>query len=801
MLDLLLPDFTVDGPRRVKMTVRPERVAFLVDPTCPDHALAAIESACLTWGGIHQFLIPCLPGERPDALWTAVLEKHDPDVIVDLVGVEEGFRGEEQALRTRLVDRWERPTETMDITGAVVYAALRRWKRTRRSGPAQVVINLHPLTEQPLALPLAFRLGHLDPRPMDRDMVIERSYRSGRIQDFVDLREIDPRRLGDDELRQLAMEVPLNVLPLVAPGHRPGQTDYFGLPHLTKIGLPSSEPAYYHGSPSNPEHEQHSEEFIRRIVVVGSPGSVEDLCLAWNLRAQQRNSQLFPQWISPDWMSEPDALQSIRWGLRWEPLGLAEEHRLIPLHLLSATLSRKELLAVSPEVGVPIEVHDRANLDYFFTTGFRVGHVQVSTAGFIDGTADITVPDYALLGDWEHWERIGWTGEIIGYHPPRLARRHLPQIGPLPIRAANDGLAGFIKVPHAAPGDLWSFPTISGWTMVAAVAEEAGYSARIWDKGQRAIALMQLFDGEVGLRLLASSRVYGLIERMAESIERRQAVQQAVRRAFERLDVDTLPQQHEDAITAVVLSDVTEGAQFDRQHYTWNDVKNALGEGARRDQCDRLIEWLVERRILFQGYKFTCLNCGLGRWYSINSLSDTQTCEGCGHLSRKPVSPNVLQWRYRLNETVAQAVDQGVLPHLLAVNQMIGWRHDERAPLYGYLPGVQLSPRVTGGPAEIEIDLLAIKGGRIIIGECKRGGDRITDVTVERFAQLGHLLKASRIIYATASTFDDDIVALDGAIEKSKPAVVERWDRTMLFDRFSHGGVFDPVDYLDRALR
>jgi hypothetical protein len=120
------------------MSVRPQRVAFLVDPSSPSHALSAIESASLTWGGIHQFLIPCLPGQRPDHLWSTVLEKHDPDVIVDLVGVEPSFRAEQHEDRSRQVDSWERPTETMDITGAMVFAALRRWKRTRSSSPAQI---------------------------------------------------------------------------------------------------------------------------------------------------------------------------------------------------------------------------------------------------------------------------------------------------------------------------------------------------------------------------------------------------------------------------------------------------------------------------------------------------------------------------------------------------------------------------------------------------------------------------------------------------------------------------------------
>ena len=129
-----------------------------------------------------------------------------------------------------------------------------------------------------------------------------------------------------------------------------------------------------------------------------------------------------------------------------------------------------------------------------------------------------------------------------------------------------------------------------------------------------------------------------------------------------------------------VWSDVTVGAQFDRQHYSWDQVHRTLGLGISRDLCNKLLDWLIERRIVFQGYKFSCANCGMGRWYSINRLADTQSCDGCGITTAKPIKVDQLPWRYRLNEAIAQAVDQGVLPHLLAVNRMVAWLHDGRAP-------------------------------------------------------------------------------------------------------------------------
>src|SRR4051812_47537454 len=89
---LLRPHAVFEGPRRVTIALRPRRLAYLIDPTDSNLALAAIESASLTWGGQFQFLIPCPPTGQPENPWLTALERHDPDVLIDLVGASEEFR-------------------------------------------------------------------------------------------------------------------------------------------------------------------------------------------------------------------------------------------------------------------------------------------------------------------------------------------------------------------------------------------------------------------------------------------------------------------------------------------------------------------------------------------------------------------------------------------------------------------------------------------------------------------------------------------------------------------------------------
>jgi hypothetical protein len=745
-------------------------------------------------------LIPCQPGGRPTQLWETILDKHDPDVLVDLVGSSDDYVKEQQELWSRSVVHWERPTDTMYVAGAVVYAALRRWKRTRQPGTQHVLVNLSPILGKPLALPLAYRFGHLDPRPMNANWVVNASYRSDRHRNFLTVRNIDPSAFAEPDLVRLATQVPLDLSTIARPLDS-GLIDYHVLPNLTKIGLPIREPAYWDPRRPHPEHEQFDEAYLRRLVIVAAPDSIEDLCLVWNLRAQRRESRFFPFWVGPEWFGDPGVIKSLHWALSRGAPGLLEEKAPPSLHLLSASMTRSELDDVAATLDISCSTYDRGTLERFFTKEFRVGLDRTSIANFRKGSADVAIPEYDQLGDWELSERIGSTLQIQDYALPRSAKKALRHSSSIAWRLAQDGITGFIDVSYVRPNELRSIYTLDAWSIVSTVASEAGYDAKISDKGRRAIAVLQVLGDDSGLQILCSSRVNYLLRQMSETVKR-QAVQNAVQRGLQRLRIDPpVSSEQEHGVVEDVLRDVTWGSQFDRQHYTFDDVKRALGFGVTQEQCHQLLGWLVARRILFQGYKFTCPSCSIERWQSIDRLASVQVCEGCQTSIANPISTGNLQWRYRLNETIGQAIDQGAIPHLLAANRMREWLGDERAPLFGLLPGVLLRPLERGGPPEIEVDLFAIKGQRIIVGECKRGGDRITDATVARFAELGRRLNCSRILYATAADFRDDASALDGAEKLSKPLLVERWEGADLFDQRSGEKTNDPVSFLSHRLK
>jgi hypothetical protein len=174
-------------------------------------------------------------------------------------------------------------------------------------------------------------------------------------------------------------------------------------------------------------------------------------------------------------------------------------------------------------------------------------------------------------------------------------------------------------------------------------------------------------------------------------------------------------------------------------------------------------------------------------------------CDGCQSTMPLPLPVDQpLIWRYRLNEVLALGVDQGVLPHLLAMRRISEWGYRRDAPLLGALPGLTLTPLKEDGPPKIEVDLFAIHDGRVFVGECKANGGELNANEVDRFADLGKRLDCLSIIYATPTTFSkvSEFTALAESL--SQPVGIELWERPDMLDPRPHVSApqQEPVEYL-----
>ncbi len=674
------------------------RIAFLVDPVDPRSALTAVLSCCMTWGGGLQLLLPCEPGGAPDAFWIELLNRHDPDVIVDLVGASVEFAEKQRSRFDRRTRRWNQVTDTLLVVGASVYAPLRRRQRDRLADRPPRTLLVDPLAQHPLALPLAYCWGYLAPAVAEKGIVNLLGDEEGSHHDFVHVERIDPLTLAEPEVIRLITQQPYRP---VDDGDSSAESALESLVELTTTNLPVH---WSHELQSGPEppYQPDGDPGLLRLVVVGDPASVPDLCLAWNLRALRPVDVPFPVWVAPEWQSDRNVAARLDDARRVGRNGYPRREREPALGLLSASLSRDDLTAAATNLTPPSVVFNLEAFGALLPTELRVGATRESIAAFHEGAADVALPDYSELGDFGPLSPIGWRVDIDGWAVPRTSDRGRFRSGEA-SRLVTNGIEGSLIVAGSRRKELVRVGTLDAWEVVEGIAAAAGYRASISDKGRQAIAVLELLgDSEEGLPILASSAIYHLLQEMAQIVPR-QAVQQELGRRLGRpATADELR-----AIVAALQEGAIGGGQFERQHWTWDRLNHELQ--VKKAEARWIVDWLVRRRLLFRGYEIVSGNCGLRRWYPIDHLAAQHLCAGCQTTGPTPLAVDApLTWRYRLNETVALAVDQGVLPHLLAIHRMLYWSQGREARFLGVLPGVVFEPVEQDGPAIIEVDLLAV---------------------------------------------------------------------------------------------
>lgn len=167
-------------------------------------------------------------------------------------------------------------------------------------------------------------------------------------------------------------------------------------------------------------------------------------------------------------------------------------------------------------------------------------------------------------------------------------------------------------------------------------------------------------------------------------------------------------------------------------------VIDQLGKGSAS-----LVDLLCARRLLLLGKAFDCPHCESPLWFPIDILGAANRCPWCNREIRVPaaVGDAPLGDAVRLNELVANAVDQGALPTLLLAHVL----HEQHftAPRFVYdsdLFDVASSEKVA------EADLVFILGNLLGLAEAKaaRGFD---------FAQSERLLTAAERLEADIVVF------------------------------------------------
>ncbi|MFL5386507.1 MAG: hypothetical protein ACJ8GN_28655 [Longimicrobiaceae bacterium] len=140
------------------------------------------------------------------------------------------------------------------------------------------------------------------------------------------------------------------------------------------------------------------------------------------------------------------------------------------------------------------------------------------------------------------------------------------------------------------------------------------------------------------------------------------------------------------------------------------------GEGALiprdMEEVCQWVEQFMEWAVFLQGAVLKCPNCGTKDWYGVESLGATIQCHGCLYDFIMPPAP---EWAFRLNTLVLNAIRRdGVIP----VVQCLYGLETRYREMFAWFLSQDVYER-DNPQRYTDLDIVAIRDGRFIIGEVK----------------------------------------------------------------------------------
>ena len=127
------------------------------------------------------------------------------------------------------------------------------------------------------------------------------------------------------------------------------------------------------------------------------------------------------------------------------------------------------------------------------------------------------------------------------------------------------------------------------------------------------------------------------------------------------------------------------------------------------------LEYLVQSKIFYQGFNWSCEDCKHRNWTSIKDVSTYLDCEVCG--SQRQI-PATFEWNFLLDQYFADSIKtHGNLPVIWTLGEILQKTHGEG---FIFLPqSILFEGYPEENPAKHEIDIVCITSGKFLIGEVK----------------------------------------------------------------------------------
>jgi len=692
----LLDDERLNGPHEVHVSFRPERVAIPIASDAAGDAIATIAAQCQVWGGATTPLIPLTSEGMVADEYARIL----PGAAIDhVLGLDLYALGSGEPLRP------EAPSGERGWWGSQFAAALLDYHRQDSYAVLEVVELSEDDPWRPIyaaclgLLPEVPTPGLLNAGYLKPELTFEDFLRVDRVQATGSLDDLLTRLSADGRItpRQLSM---LHL----AYGNS-GSTSLRTKPDL----LPSPGFARYDAGPN--------------VIVVCSPGSLDDLALLWNLRGAHGDGRVLPIGLPLDVVT-PDTIRTLISHERIARNGMA--HRVAYM--------------TSASIGVDAIAE-------------RLGSVLEGSRPLIAVSPLSEMLGFGYSGGWHRDDILVWHEGRAHLTPlPPDSHSDLFQRGSLSdlTRMAYDVAVPSHPFPHV---DDVRIDPFSG-TFAAGYRSTSGRSARSRTEVQqvewpsealiaRAIARrrqLHLDESEPGRAcrvLLAGMKDPSYVSLLAHAPLLDLLEQMAARHGFGWYK-ERLRSTGEKADPTIAVPSTTD----DLPDKAFNEFKKVLGNNDRAARCWLL--WAERAGLVIKGLPLQCVKCRAKQWIPVSAFAPPIICRGCGEAMETPFGDRpTVNFTYRLSERLRRVYEQDAMGHLLVAHYFDSlFRGGKSGRLVGLHPGMEIKKEgenaITG-----EADVLMLtRHGEFIPVEVKRRATGLTDGEINKLDALAVTLSS-----------------------------------------------------------
>jgi hypothetical protein len=268
--------------------------------------------------------------------------------------------------------------------------------------------------------------------------------------------------------------------------------------------------------------------------------------------------------------------------------------------------------------------------------------------------------------------------------------------------------------------------------------------------GRDAEALLRRLGSHAALDVLADRKRFALLQVLAPQSRKKlaQRLVSEAKRAGSSLDEAQLAER---------LSDL--GLFIEVQARTASEIASTMGARTTKRQVFELLVPLVEAGFVRRGTSMRCPQCRFRMMLDLAEHDERTRCRACGESFILPVTgasgQTEPEWSYRLDGLMARAMDQDVVPVLLALRAL--WPPVAGQALFFAWPGVELT---TEAATSVEIDLLVSDGDNVWCFEVKQTAGGLKERQLRKLLDVATRLEARPGIAAAEGEFSPALAKL-----------------------------------------